>query len=250
MPSRATLVESETEIAALCLLRTSQDLIDNKVPMVAGLCDHGTRRDVHHFPTSIHYPVQVKGQWRMKHATLSIDEAGHTADDCADAWEQSLNRLPGVDFFAHRINISNNDGASGGGAESSDGSSAADSTAVDDDTETNDNTEPSDSTVAGDDTVTNDGSSAADSSAGNDDTATNDSTEPSDSTTVNDDTSNQTISTSCSRRNKRKLDIYLGALTTDRGGGGGFTKLFPRMILRGVMPKHSIGASSSTCFTK
>lgn len=148
MPSRATLVESETEIAALCLLRTSQDLIDNKVPMVAGLCDHGTRRDVHHFPTSIHYPVQVKGQWRMKHATLSIDKAGHTADDCVDAWERSLNRLPGVDFFAHRINISNNDGALGGGAESSDGSSAADSTAVDDDTETNDNTEPSDSTAA------------------------------------------------------------------------------------------------------
>jgi hypothetical protein len=146
MPSRAALVESETEIAALCLLRTSQDLIDNKVPMVAGLCDHGTRRDVHHFPTSIHYPVQVKGQWRMKHATLSIDEAGHTADDCVDAWERtSLNRLPGMDVFAHRINISNNDGASGDDVESNDGSSSAE-----DDTATNDSIEPSDSTAVND----------------------------------------------------------------------------------------------------
>ena len=100
LPSRATLVKAEEDIAAMSLLKTAQELIVNCVKYTAGQGDHGNRSGIDHYPKTLHYSVKDKdGKWKIRRPTLDVDSAGHTATECATAWELSLDRLPGLTFL-------------------------------------------------------------------------------------------------------------------------------------------------------
>jgi hypothetical protein len=104
LPSRAQIAEIKPVVAALCLMRTSQQLLEHNVSTVGGQGDHGNRRRIDHYPKTIYAAIPMdkdREKWSIISPTLDIDGCHHTTDACVRSWEIALGRLPGVDFFDH-----------------------------------------------------------------------------------------------------------------------------------------------------
>ena len=59
LPSRATLSSDESNVAAMCLMRTSMQLVQHGVPAICGQADHRNRKRIHHCPKTIHAAIPM-----------------------------------------------------------------------------------------------------------------------------------------------------------------------------------------------
>ncbi len=85
LPSRAQIAEIEPVVAALCLMHTSQQLLEHNVSTVGGQGDHGNRRRIDHYPKTIHAAIPMdkdREKWSIISPTLDIDGCHHTTDAC------------------------------------------------------------------------------------------------------------------------------------------------------------------------
>ena len=119
LPSRATLVQAEKELAADCLVKVCYEIIKDGAKNICIITDHGHRKGQDHFVKLICWAGKDdNGEWTIKYHCLDVDIGGHSAENAANAVKLSTEEIMSIlkDKLGDDVEISKVTGDSGGGA--------------------------------------------------------------------------------------------------------------------------------------
>ena len=112
-PSKTTIARYDLNLAVDCLMKVLQEIKDDGAKLIGVMMDHGHRAKQDHFVIVIIWSgLDSKGRMTYKYFCPSIDSAGHTGEEAAEAVKNVIERFLADDTVEVFVSI----GDAGGGA--------------------------------------------------------------------------------------------------------------------------------------
>ena len=105
-------------LMADCLVKVLQEIKDDKAKLVGIITDHGHRGGQDHFMVVVCWAGKnKKGHRTYRHFCLSIDHAGHSAQEADDAVKNVIERFLGHDEVTMKVDSIMGDSGGGGAVQ-------------------------------------------------------------------------------------------------------------------------------------
>ena len=119
IPSRASIVKAESDLAADCMVKVCAEMIKDRAEHICIITDHGHRKGQDHFVKLIvWFGKDLSGKPTLKHHCVDIDMGGHAAKAAANAVKISTGAMMKLLKLklGDDVELSKITGDSGGGA--------------------------------------------------------------------------------------------------------------------------------------